>query len=339
MKRPLICLVSTFLSCLYLPTLLAQSPSAGSTPLPQDPKDYMLLASRQNGLGFSAMQPWHLKASYHTLNEAGDTAEAGTFEEWWVAPQIYKISFSTRNSNQTQYRNGSDIRVTGSKSLASRIEQPIEEEIATPLPTEEVLKHASFKRSEAKFNQVALDCILTNGTRAYCFAPEVPAIRLEASSIPIPVQVIHNDFLRAGTQYIAKQITWVNNGKPVMDMKIDTLDYPAQLQAADIQAPADAAAPEEIALRAGMPNLKKVHNEAPVYPAMAKAAHISGEVDINATIEKDGTVSAIDVVSGPQMLREAAMETVRRWRYEPYLVDGLPVRVRTELGVMFTMAR
>jgi len=54
----------------------------------------------------------------------------------------------------------------------------------------------------------------------------------------------------------------------------------------------------------------------PTYPAMARAAHVWGPVELNITIHQDGTVDSAEVVSGPPMLRAAAVESAKRTQFE-----------------------
>jgi periplasmic protein TonB len=77
----------------------------------------------------------------------------------------------------------------------------------------------------------------------------------------------------------------------------------------------------------------------PPYPAIAKAAGAQGTVVLQATISKTGTIEDLRVVSGPAMLRQAALDAVRQWRYRPYLLDGLPVKLETTINVVFKMSR
>jgi protein TonB len=73
----------------------------------------------------------------------------------------------------------------------------------------------------------------------------------------------------------------------------------------------------------------------PVYPPIAKAAHVSGTVVLHALISKTGTIDNLTVVSGPEMLRAAALDAVRTWRYKPYLLNGEPTEVDTTVTVNF----
>jgi TonB family protein len=73
------------------------------------------------------------------------------------------------------------------------------------------------------------------------------------------------------------------------------------------------------------------------YPALAKAARVQGTVRFEATIGKDGRVENLQLVSGPPLLVQAAMESVRQWTYKPTLLNGQPVSVITTVDVNFTL--
>jgi protein TonB len=74
----------------------------------------------------------------------------------------------------------------------------------------------------------------------------------------------------------------------------------------------------------------------PIYPPIAKAAHVQGAVILHAIISKQGTIENLVIVSGPPMLANAARDAVMRWRYKPYLLNGEPVEVETSITVNFT---
>ena len=76
---------------------------------------------------------------------------------------------------------------------------------------------------------------------------------------------------------------------------------------------------------------------APAYPPEASAAKVQGEVVIEAVVGRDGLVKEARVVSGPEMLREAAMNAVQRWQYKPYEVDGTPAEIATTARLEFRL--
>ncbi|QNI35513.1 energy transducer TonB [Edaphobacter albus] len=75
----------------------------------------------------------------------------------------------------------------------------------------------------------------------------------------------------------------------------------------------------------------------PVYPAIARAAHVSGTVVVEAVISKAGTIESLHVVSGPEMLRAAALDAIRIARYQPFRLNGEPTEVQTTITVNFTL--
>jgi len=75
----------------------------------------------------------------------------------------------------------------------------------------------------------------------------------------------------------------------------------------------------------------------PVYPQIARAAGISGTVVVTATIDKSGRIVGAQAVSGPAMLRGAALDAVRAARYRPFLLNGEAVDVETTVSVNFRM--
>ena len=80
---------------------------------------------------------------------------------------------------------------------------------------------------------------------------------------------------------------------------------------------------------------KLLSSTLPVYPAFAKQAHVEGDVVIRTTIDKSGNVTHMDVVSGPTMLRQAALDALGRWRYVPSKLDGQPVSVQMLVTIRF----
>jgi len=80
-----------------------------------------------------------------------------------------------------------------------------------------------------------------------------------------------------------------------------------------------------------------IYKVLPVYPAVARAMRIAGRVELQATISRNGTIDNLRVVDGPTMLRQAAYDAVKQWRYRPYLLNSEPVEVETTVNVDFTL--
>jgi periplasmic protein TonB len=75
----------------------------------------------------------------------------------------------------------------------------------------------------------------------------------------------------------------------------------------------------------------------PLYPSIAKAAGVQGPVVIEAMISKSGTIESLRVVSGPEMLRGAAIAAIQSARYRPYRLNGEPTEVQTTITLNFRL--
>jgi protein TonB len=80
-----------------------------------------------------------------------------------------------------------------------------------------------------------------------------------------------------------------------------------------------------------------IQSTPPAYPPLAKTARMAGTVQLHATISKIGTIKDLHAVSGPVMLRQAALDAVRNWRYKPYMLNNEPIEVETTINVVFTL--
>jgi protein TonB len=92
-----------------------------------------------------------------------------------------------------------------------------------------------------------------------------------------------------------------------------------------------------IASRVAEANL--IHDVAPTYPPEAGRARIEGTVVLLAVIAKDGTVRDVRVESGLPVLAQAAIDAVKQWRYKPYLLNGEPIEVDSQITINFTLSR
>jgi TonB family protein len=78
-----------------------------------------------------------------------------------------------------------------------------------------------------------------------------------------------------------------------------------------------------------------VHKVRPVYPPEAMGMHVEGNVVIDAMVTTQGEVEELKLVSGDPRLARAAMDAVRKWRYTPYSLNGIPIPKQTRITVSF----
>jgi protein TonB len=75
----------------------------------------------------------------------------------------------------------------------------------------------------------------------------------------------------------------------------------------------------------------------PTYPPSARQSNIQGTVTVSASLDENGNVVSAKAMSGPLMLRQAAADAVKQWKYSPRLVDGKPAPSQVTVGVEFKL--
>ena len=75
----------------------------------------------------------------------------------------------------------------------------------------------------------------------------------------------------------------------------------------------------------------------PDYPAVAKQLKVEGTVELNATVNEDGTVEKADVLSGNPILAKAAADTLKKWKFSKMTEDGKPVKFVANVAFTFKL--
>ena len=84
-------------------------------------------------------------------------------------------------------------------------------------------------------------------------------------------------------------------------------------------------------------SVRILHQVDPVYPSLAMAAHLQGQVVIRMTIDERGLPSDVVAVSGPQVFQDPALRAARQWRFEPARQNGQPVPATFLLNLNFVL--
>jgi protein TonB len=114
---------------------------------------------------------------------------------------------------------------------------------------------------------------------------------------------------------------------------------PSALEGAGLtQVPPPPSPPQTpIRLHSGMRAPVKIVNVPPVYPAVARIAHVQGVVILEAVLDAQGRVSTVHVLRSIPTLDQAAVEAVQQWRFTPALLNGEPVPVVMTVTVNFML--
>lgn len=94
-----------------------------------------------------------------------------------------------------------------------------------------------------------------------------------------------------------------------------------------------AAEPAEVGSLVG----RAAQTVAPTYPQTARAARVSGRVTVFLLVDERGNVEAVRRSEGPELLRRAAEDAARRWKFRPTVINGQPARVTGSIQFNFTL--
>ena len=102
--------------------------------------------------------------------------------------------------------------------------------------------------------------------------------------------------------------------------------------------PAPAPAPQEpVRLHTGIRAPQRIVSIQPIYPAIARSAHVEGVVIIEATLDERGNVVRTELLRSIPLLDDAALTAVRQWKFSPTLLNGVPVPIVMTVTVHFSL--
>lgn len=325
-------------SLAYTASAQTSAPAAASPVLlPKDPVAMMNLAWQMNGLHDPALKPWHLRASWQTLDENKQVKDQGTFEEWWAGENQYKFVYSSAAYQQTLYVTTHGAFLAGDMQPPALDFHDVIHLLMEPAPDEKSIMAGKWRAGHLREGTADLLCAedqsVYRDTR-YCFADDLPALRLFET---IFENALFNSVVSFQGHYPARAIRAVRRSEPELMIAIDQIESLATVNASDFTPPAAAIPVGDHPLVIDCGVLKRVRGGEPQYPPNAKAARIAGIVAIESTVETDGSQSDLKIVSGPQELQKAALDAVKTWRFQPCLLGGEPVALRTQTAITFSL--
>ncbi len=347
---PLICPCTVLCVFALLAVFRLSAQSAVDSSVPAEPKALVLALAAENGAPSADAKPGHLKISFTTYNWNGGIESQGAIEEFWLAPSRYKRIFETTTFNQVEYSTIDGIRRTGSRDEAPLELERIFDEFLRPVPFDaESIQAAQVEMKNANYIKAKLLCVSATrgGTSSeqainatFCSDERLPILRLTILGSG-GRDVTRNDIVKFQSRYFPKAIEEdltqpVNNNRKLMTAKIESLGSLDSVDESQFIPPASAFAPPKVVtLEEAVTKAQLVRHSAPVYPPIARAAHVTGDVLLSFQIQTDGHVSRIRVLSGPAMLQQAAIDAVKNWTFAPFTQDGESVAVNTTAKLSF----
>jgi TonB family protein len=343
---PAIKLLRSFVVCLGLVSLnvasWSQTPAA-APPIatPVAPDEFMRQAADAMSLTAPDMKPWHLRARVKQFAEDGSAQRETVMEEWWLNPDHFKVTYTGPDFARTEYRSGESDQFTGSDNVTAFATG----QLLHPLPYPTALDAMNYVSKEVLLGTNKLQCFtgtlksqpVAKFSTTYCFDTTLPILRMNLNTAG--QKTIWNAVVRVHGHYFAKQIrSSLAKLDPWQTIDVESVDPQLGIDEASLVPPADARPfKRRVSVSPAVMAGKKISGDNPYYPETAKSVRTEGTVVLSATISKEGTVENIKVVSGPLVLQPGAVNAVKTWRYEPYLLDGQPVEVGTTVTVVFNL--
>lgn len=345
--------------CILGPVLTAfgQSATSPATFQPHNPKDYFDAAEPSYEFDDAALKPWHLKATYEIYDESSTPKSQGTFEHWWASPQVYRNSWTRPGAVHNDWHTADGKHAYRGDGVLDYFEYALQSAILSPLPGPAELDSSKYRleRESLKLGALSLQCVMVIPLMpqhgriqqvplglfpTYCFSAGTPILRIEYSWGSLVMAF--DRIAKVQGRYLARQISIYEGKRKILTASVDDVtgiapDDPALTLPPDVSS---SSASEKVQLVSGVTVGMVLKKQAPVYPQDAKDARISGKVVLQATIGRDGGVHELHVVDAPwPSLVASALWSVSQWRYKPYILNGEPVEVETQINVIYTLGQ
>ncbi|MBB5344883.1 energy transducer TonB [Tunturibacter empetritectus] len=334
--------IQTFALCLILVSAARADDHAPLT-------ERLHQAEASSSLDTAGIRQWHLKLDVQLLGEQGKQTEQGTIEEWWTTPTSFQVAYTFPSYTATEIRSEKGLSRTQSSSSPPSLLKLLLNQVVHPMPSAEEMEDSSPDLRRQNFGKVALDCIMLDQKikniaypplglfPTYCFDPSKISLRL---SYDFGSQVIFRNAIGAfQNRNVATEINVKESNQVKATARVSTLESNASMVAPTIDpttlTPVDKSA---TGVAPGVMAGHKLAGANPTYPESARRNRISGTVTFAATIGTDGHIHSLRIVSTPDPdLAISALAAVRTWTYTPYLLNGEPVEVKTQIRVNFNI--
>lgn len=338
--------------------ILARTGAAQTTQaLPQLPKEpRAIFAAAQPLYDFNdpSLRPYHLKAAYQ-LYEHGQPTEHGTFEYWWASPSVDRSTWTRGANTVSQWHTaGGKFAYLSTGSGIQFFESKLKAELLSPLPDPKdyAASDTYFDKEDVKLGSLKVPCIMivpkmpTRGQPlqvpiglfpTYCFDPSLPVVVAKSSFGAL--QVVYEKSVRVQNRILPNSLSEYEGRDKVLSASVESIEALSPTDPALIPPPEAMKPPvERVQLGAAIVAGRRIGGIVPIYPADAKAVRAQGTVVLRAVIGRDGRIHDLKVMSAPYpSLVESAMWAVSQWTYKPYLLNGQPVEVDTQINVTYKL--
>lgn len=345
-----------FLPCLILfASLSSHAQNATASPESiKDPQAILEAVAPSYDFDNPALKPWYLKATYELYSVDGASKEEGTYERWWVSPGVFRSTWTRGNNvNTIWHADGDKMYFRSSGDPVHLIEENIPALLLFPLPKAPGDYDPAkdwLQRYILRVGKVELPCVRVTSkglktpplqwtafVASYCFDPKAPIVitRTYADGI----SAVFSQYARFQNRDLPRSVAETADGRKLLTLTVDSVNSilpgdPALIPPPDATTSAENVVPVGADVMTG----RRLGGPMPEYPDIAKYDRIQGDVILEAEIGADGKVRDLQAISSPsRFLTDAAEKAVSRWVYQPWLLNGKPVTVRTQIDVFFRL--
>jgi TonB family protein len=312
----------------------------------QELRDRLKAASELTELDGSGLQPWHWKLDVTVFDADGKNPKAGSLEMWFSEGNMRTVA-SLGSFQITTLRVGNNLyRTSGNEKDIAEVSF-LQVQLLRPVPDEVFQPSVEVKLTRETAGKTKLDCIAPTLVRptndvvsvgqqfSFCVEQDSPRLLVmyeagnfavlrrqtgtfQSHEVPVDLQTLFGSvvFTEAKTTKLAAE-------------SID----PSLFQVRPDMTPVT----EPVEISSGVLSRLTLSQSPPTYPLDAKDRHAAGKIVFDAMIGKDGHVVSLQLNgSADAALAEAAKKAVSQWLYRPYLINGIPVEVKTKINVNFT---
>ena len=310
--------------------------------------DKLHQATTLNSIDDQQLKPWHLKMSFQLYDAKGSPTEQGTIEEWWADSAKEKTVYTSPSYTSAEIRTKDGFyRSKGTPSAPALLEL-LRRQVVHPMPSEGDIADSHPDLRKETIGKVPMDCIMLGQPiknvayaplglfPTYCFDHDKDSLRV---SYDFGSQLIVRN--KVGTfqqRSVVIDQTTLQNSTSEASAHLDTLQSRVPNDS-DFSPSADMESvnPNPVMVATGVVAGLKISGVNPHYPETSRRNHASGLVILRAKIGSDGHIHALKIISTPDAdMAIASLAAVRQWTYKPYLLNGQPVEVDTQITVSFS---
>jgi TonB family protein len=311
--------------------------------------DRLHQAEASSSLDTGDLKPWHLKLNVQLFGDKSQPTEQGTIEEWWTSPSSYQIAYTFPSYTAVELRSLTGLSRTKDAGTPPSLFNLLLDQVVHPMPGAKDINGSIPDLRKETFGKVPLECIMLDQKiqnvtfppfglfPTYCFDPGKPSLRLRYNLGS--QMIIRNSVGIFQMRNVATDIRVIENKVDKAAAHVGTLESNSSITPPQIDPTTLVTLGPPAQLAGQIVNGRKVGGANPIYPDGAKSRHASGAVVIDAVIGTDGHIHSMRLSSVPDPeLAISALTAVQTWTYTPYLLNGNPTEVETNITVHYNFS-